>query len=303
MRLFTLIALLLLKIPNGLCSQDDYQAYYLNCYKGDSLMFEKNYNDALHAYQTAFSKVSYVHYSDLKSAAECAIRVKDYKNAYSYIRQSVINSGEIGAFSVFKRVSSIQYKFSKYHRMMKDSLDDFVQMHEKRLNKEYCKILDSLHFVDQYVSRGTRHAKDNYNLNVDSVRNNKINTDSTNFLSLLACIEKWGWPSEKIIEDDDYLVIIHHTFRPLEHEKFHYLAIDAVKNGEYEPKWFAAWYSQYYSWFVEPGINPFVPSVSEVNSNNYERVNKWRKEFYLKPLTAYDISINKKGFVSMKELW
>ena len=295
-------------------------------------MYVKKYDLALEKYKAAFATVDYLHDRNLKSAAKCAMAVEDYESAAGYIRQSVINCGNNNFFSTYNRAPSWKFKRTKHYKSIKDSLEIYLAVYNSRINWEYCAILDSLYFVDQYVLRGTRHAKADYNLNVDSLREIQniihqsvhhgkvytdinvdslrkiwVNLDSSNFQTLLECIDKWGWPSEEIVKNEYFILVLHHNMRLKENEKYHEMAFSAVKEGKYNPLHLSWWYGQYYTWYKGEGQQAvptlFTPTKEEVEEGDFERVNKNRAAFYLKPLSAFELKVLKSGGVRMNELW
>ncbi len=262
-----------------------YRDYYKNCYKADSLIYEKNYTLALEKYKSAFTSVDYVHYKYLRSAAKCAIRIKDFESAGRYLRQSIINTGFVDFFSAFKRVPSGRFKRTTYYKNIKDSIPHYLEQHKKNTNWEYSAIIDSLHYVDQRIIRGSKHAKGDYDIDTSMLPRNRYELDSTNFQTLLECIEKWGFPSEELV-DANPIMILHHNMRLEKNEKYHPIAFKAVWEGDWDPRSFSWMYEQYCKWHKD---STFFGLGGDLSEENIKRVSENREKFYLRPLSHSNI--------------
>ncbi|MBN4082151.1 hypothetical protein JYT21_00445 [bacterium AH-315-B15] len=259
----------------------DYGDYYKRCYEADSLIDLKQYALGLEKYKSAFSTVDYVHYRYLRSAAKCAIRTKDFQSAHHYLRQSIINTGYVDFFSVYKRVPSSKFKRTAYYKNLKDSLSVYLDEYHTRINWEYRSIIDSLHYVDQYIIRGSKRVKGDYDIDESTLPENRYVLDDNNFQTLLECIDKWGFPSEEKV-GGNAIMLLTHNMRLAKNEEYHPIAFKAVWEGHYNPRYFSWMYEQYYN---QNKDSTYFYLGSDLSNENRMRVIENRARFYLRPLS------------------
>lgn len=211
-----------------LFGQNDYIAYYQLCNKAKSLFKENKIDSASILFQQAFSKVDYVHNSNLKTASKVEKKKGNSEKAKEYL--------------------------------------DIIDRHENSINRNLKRQIDSLGNKDQQI-RTNKYMKARdyyYKCKFDTTfkfNQNKLSkatsimfdwwrTDSLNILELNKLIKKYGFPGERLVGENSYLsamVIILHFDR----DTCNHIMIDilnnALKNGDLLPR--------DYAWIIDRHLN------------------------------------------------
>ena len=276
----------------------NYLPYYILCNKADEEIYLEENTEALKSLQEAFGLVDYVHSFQYDKASKCAIEINDYENGYRYARKAILHGSKNKFFNKKKYKS---FRKTKYYQTLIDSIPYYEATHLSSLNNNYIQLIDSLYFLDQNVVRKNRRVKGNYNLHDLVIPANRYDLDTLIFLELIEAIEKYGFPSEKIIGPKCYnkaLLLIHHNFRKKRNEAYHYIVKNAVFNGEYLPYDYEGMYEQYSIKCKNKTF--FTTHDKDLSESNLKRINANRLEYGLKGLSS--IKIKRKG-LSMISLW
>jgi len=272
--------------------------YYHLCNEADRDIYHKDYEAALDKFEKAFELVDYVHAENYEKAGAYALQVKDYEKGYLYAKGAILN----GSSSEFwERREFKLFRKTQYYNNLIDSSNVWKEQHLASLNMEYNMLIDSLYYIDQRIIRKTRHVKGNYKIDKKKLPSDLYELDASNFQTLLAAIEKYGFPSEKIIGFEGYqkaLIIVHHNFRLKENEVYHPIVIEALRNGEYMPIDFAHMYEQYNRWSKDQTF--FTVFDRNLSEENLKKINANRLKYGLKDLSAYKL---KRNGLSMKKIW
>jgi hypothetical protein len=262
----------------------NYESYYLQCNKADSLKFYGQKNEALITYKLAFQTVDFVHTEKLIKAYKLAIEISSFQDAFHFGKNIILNSGKIDLI----RTKSTDFKKSNYYHLLIDSSHFYIIDYNKRINHQYIKIIDSLVFVDQYIIRNNKSYKADYNIDKSKLPDNLFELDSSNWHLLHDCIKIWGFPSEENVGYDTYnkvWAILHHNLRLKENEKYHMEIFEFVKRGDYIPEDLMVWYEQFQQ--QNYGQTFFTTWDGNLTTENLTRIEKNRRMNYLKGLDAY----------------
>ena len=296
--LSTVFYLISLKI--GICQKENnYIEYYQLCNSGDSLFHYKNYKGAILKYEAAFKTVNFVHAKILRNASICASKLNQKEVAWNYAKRA-LNGGENDKF--------LKNSFPK--NISKESLNDsiilFKNQHQKSINQFYIKEIDSLYFIDQNIIRGNKTVKSNADFSKLAIPQNKFDLDKEVWNHLMGLINIYGFPSEKNIGPKVYKqvwIILHLNFRLPQNQHQMSIATEALKNGEYLPQDFAWMYHQ--SLFML-NKNPFFyyggKEPSKLSQNKLLEIEQNRRNFGVKPFSAYEIKVKGKHLNSTS-LW
>lgn len=276
----------------------NYIDYYQLCNESDKEEYLGNTDLAQYKLERAFEIVEYVHANRYEKASKLAIKNKDFENGFLYAKKAIKN-GNTSHF--WKKKNLKKFRKTKYFQVLNDSVNIWEQQHLKTINFSYKQLIDSLYYIDQRIVRANKSVKGNYLIDKDELPKNLYDLDSIIFQTLLRAIEIHRFPSEQMIGISGYekaLIIIHHNFRLRQNEKYHPIAIQAVRNGEYLPEDFEGMYEQYNMWYK--GQTYFTTFDKNLSEDNIKRINENRLKFGLKDLSAF--KIKRKG-LSMKSKW
>lgn len=279
--------------------ENNYIKYYNICNEGDSLFHFKNYKEALKKYETAFTKVGFVHSKYLKNASICATKNNQSEIAWHYAKRAILG-GENEKF--------LKNSFSKIisKESLKDSINLFKNQHQKSLNQQYIKEIDSLRYIDQNIVRGNKTVKSNADFSKLVIPQNKFDLDKNVWNHLIGLMNIYGFPSEKNIGPKAYeqvSIILHHHFRLPQNAHQMATAIEALKKGEYLPQNFAWMYDQSFFmlnknlFFYYGGKDP-----SKLSKEELFEIEQNRRNFGVKPFSAYKIKVRGKHLVTIS-LW
>lgn len=267
----------------------NYEFYYLQCNKADSLRFHDKNIEALSLYKSAFQSVHFIHTDKLRKAYELAIETNSYEDAYFFGKNILLNTGN----KELTHTNSRKFRSSNFYQSMMDSSFHFQSDYKKRINQQYVKIIDSLVFVDQYIIRNNKSYKADYKIDLNKLPKNLFDLDSSNWKLLYSCIKKWGFPSEENVGYETYnkaWAILHHNLRLIENEKYHSEIFDFIKTGDYLPEDIMVWYEQFQQ--QNYGQTFFTTWDGNLSIENLARIEKNRRMFYLKGLDAYYMKNN-----------
>lgn len=118
----------------------NYEFYYLQCNKADSLRFHDKNIEALSLYKSAFQSVHFIHTNKLLKAYELAIETNSYEDAYFFGKNILLNTGN----KELTHTNSRKFRRSNFYQSMMDSSFYFQSDYKKRINQQYIKIIDSL---------------------------------------------------------------------------------------------------------------------------------------------------------------
>ena len=294
----TILGTVVISLFSLIAFGNNYTSYYSLCNSADKLVYLKKYSEALKMYDSAFSTVEYIHSFKYQKASKCAIMANDFEKAFLFARNSILN-GSTRLFWKDRKLKS--FRKSKYYNMLNDSVNDYQNIHLISINKEYKEIIDSLHYLDQRIIRKNKSCNGNYSIDSTLLPDNIWDLDSMIFQELLSLIDRFGFPSERLLGVKGYnnaSILIHHNFRLEKNEQYHSIVINALYNGEYRPRDFEFMYEQYNVWFKE---NTFFSSWDRNTSKeNIERLNKNREEYCLKDLSSFRL---KNRGLKMKSIW
>lgn len=274
----------------------NYESYYLQCNKADSLIFYGQKHEALKTYKLAFQTVDFVHTVKLKKAYQLAIETNSFQDAFQFGKNILLNSGKVD----FIRCKSAAFKKSNYYQLLIDSAQFYIMDYTKRINHPYIKIIDSLLFVDQYIIRNNKTYKADYNIEKNMLPDNLFDLDSSNWHLLYNCMKIWGFPSEENVGFETYTnawAILHHNLRLKENEKYHKEIFEYVNQGDYLPEDIMVWYEQFQQ--QNYGQTFFTTWDGNVSIENLTRIEKNRRMFYLKGLDAYDLKKNGRYMIAI----
>jgi hypothetical protein len=267
----------------------DYESYYLQCNKADSLKFYGQKQEALTTYKLAFQTVDFVHTEKLKKAFQLAIEIGSFQDAFLFGKNILMNSGKTDLI----RSNSTDFKKSKYYQSLMDSSQFYLIAYNKRINHQYIELIDSLVFVDQYIIRDNKSYKADYNIDKSILPANLFDLDSSNWHLLYNCIKIWGFPSEENVgyeASNKAWAILHHNLRLKENEKYHQEIFEYVKKGDYLPEDLLVWYEQFQQ--QNYGQTFFTTWDGNLTVENLTRIEKNRRMVYLKGLNAYNLKKN-----------
>lgn len=267
-------------------SAQNYPSYYLLCNTADSLQFFGQKEAALRTYNEAFQSVGFVHTKKLQNAYLLAVELHAYQAALEFGRSIICNSGKTDFITVKNR----QFKRSSFYQTLQDSSAFYLEVYQKRINHAYVSLLDSLIFIDQYIIRGNKTYKDDYQINMTTLPSNLFDLDSTNWHLLYNSIQKWGFPSEENVgyeANQKAWAILHHNLRLIENEKYHAEIFSYVESGAYLPEDLLVWYEQ----FQQQNYNQtyFTTWDGNLSKENLARIDNNLRRFYLKGLCAYEL--------------
>ncbi len=275
---------LFLFISLGKLSGQDYLPYYHLCNDADEQIYLKDYDLALEKFDSAFSKVPYVHNLQYIKASKCAILSNQHKKAYEYICQ-LKKQGNSDDF--FKKKPFKTFQKSHYYELYKDSIEVYEMTFQSSIHKEYTRLIDSLHHIDQNVVRK------NYIRISKEKRKKLMALDQEIFEKLLELIDEYGFPSEQLLGRDTYFsvaTILLHNLREPQNQKYHAMALKAVKNGAYLPSNYAYMYEVYCE--ISDNGTYYMTFNQDLSEGNIARIDKNRKEIGLPPLSSYFLKNN-----------
>lgn len=273
-------------ISFGRAYGQDYSDYYRLCNTADSLAYVGAQNKAFDTYIKAFNKVDYVHSERYQRAYHLAIRLNLFDEAFRLGRNMIINSGLKSRI----QTKSKEFKSSKYYQLLIDSCTAYIDLYNSRVNHDYIRLIDSLHYIDQRIIRNNFSVRGKYSIKRKTLPKNRFELDSSNWLFLSNLIDSLGFPSEQNVGSKAYYnawIIIHHNLRLKENDHYHERIFEFIRMGEYLPEHFSFWYEQYQNNIN--GIGYFYTWKSDLSNEDLDRINKNRQKFYLKGLWAFDI--------------
>ena len=280
-----LILLFLLTNLGNLFGQE-YLTYYERCNAADEQIYLKNYAVALEKFELAFKDVSYVHNEQYVKASKCAILIQRYDKAYTYICQ-LRKQGDSNRFLDKKMFKS--FKKSDWYQKYKDNVLSYDKIFQASIHQKYAYLIDSLHYIDQYIIRKNKKYKGKYIIPKEKIPENVWDLDQSNIEILVKLIQEYGFPSEQLVGVHRYkqaVVILLHNLRLHPNEKYHEIALNAVKTGEYLPENYLLMYEQYSN---NNGITYYTTWDKDLSAKNLARLESNRKQIGLKPLKAYSI--------------
>jgi len=233
--------------------------------------------------------VDYVHSNKYYDAYHLAIKIGAFQDAFWFGKMIIINSGNKN----LARTKSTSFKHSKYFKWLKDSADFYFKKYNSRVNHDYIKVIDSLHYIDQNIIRKNRSVKGKYKIEKNSLPENLFELDKVNWQHLHRLIDSLGFPSEKNVGLDAYnnaWIIIHHNLRLKENEVYHKEIFQSIKDGEYLPEHFCFWYEQFQTWTNGRGF--FFTWNGDTSKENLKIINLNRRLFYLKSSDSFELKNN-----------
>lgn len=276
------LSLLLFFIAYNINAQS-YLPYYRLCNDGDRNRYKKNYSDALDCYEKAFSLVPYVHLDYLIKAISCASKLNRQDLAIRYTSQYYLQSGDSG---IFENKYLKKYKKTSSYIRLVDSL--LKLNNEKAYNSDYQIAIDSLTYIDQSVLRGNFHDTTGFNLRTDE---DWENLESSNFLKLISYIDKYGYPSERLVGKERYemaYIILLHNIRLQKNRSYIQLIEHALFEGNCMP--------EEYGWLIDQTLTedskPRKFCLYEANpyketKKKQAEINNDRFQYGIKPIEAY----------------
>ena len=117
--------------------------------------------------------------------------------------------------------------------------------------------------------------------------------DQEIFEKLLELIDQYGFPSEQLLGRDTYFnvaTLLLHNFRMPQNQKYHAMALKAVKNGGYLPFDYAYMYEQYCE--ITDNGTYYMTFDQDLSEKNIIRIDNNRKAIGLPPLSSYYITDN-----------
>jgi hypothetical protein len=267
----------------------NYEFYYLQCNKADSLEFNGKKHEALNTYKLAFQTVDFVHTKKLIKAYKLAIETSSFEDAFHFGKNIILNTGKTHLI----RTKSVDFNKSNFYQSLIDSSKFYINDYNNRINHEYIKIIDSLIFIDQYIIRNNKSYKADYNIDKIKLPDNLFDLDSSNWHLLYDCIIIWGVPSEQNVGYETYnkvWAVLHHNLRLKENEKYHKEIFEYVKKGDYLPDDLTVWYEQFQQ--QNYGQTFFTTWDGNLSPENLTRIEKNRRMIYLKGLNSYNLKKN-----------
>ncbi len=292
-----LIGLFLLTNFISLFGQD-YSAYYQLCTEASEQIYLKNYPAALEKFELAFKDVPYVHTARYVEASKSAILAKKYDKAYTYICQ-LKKQGWSNDF-LNKRMFR-KFKKSDYYQKYKENISSYEAIFNASINKDYVRLIDSLHYIDQYILRDNKEYKGKYTIDPSKLTKDRKEMNQVNIDALLELINEHGFPSEQRVGREAYdqaTIILLHNLRLKKNIKHYPILLKAIKTGEFSPNHYAAIYEQYV--LFEKGISFYTTLDMDLSEKKLAEIDANRKEIGLKPLKAF--YIKNKGR-TMKSKW
>ncbi|MDC3220159.1 hypothetical protein OAU00_03630, partial [Saprospiraceae bacterium] len=225
-----LLLLMTIAISNQSYSQNEYIEYYNLVNQANRNWYEKNYTKSLKNFQEAFTKVEYAHSINFAKAARSAAKLKDHKLTKIYILEAVKRGYPNNYIDrkLFKK-----FRKSTEYKELRTEIDEVQLKGDLSINKVYQRKIDSLHYIDQKIIRGSNNVTD-FNLDLELEY-----SDSSNFACLLNLINLYGFPSEQNIGFHGYgksWVIIHHNARLPKNHNYHSTLLKYLKSGDYLPE-------------------------------------------------------------------
>lgn len=292
-----IIVILSLFVGIGNVYGQDYLPYYQLCNEADEQIYLKNYAAALQKFETAFENVPYVHNIKYQKASKCAILTKQYDKAYVYICQ-LRKQGDTNDFLNKKQFKA--FKKTTYYQQYQDDIVTYDAIRQASLNMEYIALLDSLMYVDQYIIRGNKSNKGNYQIDKKLIPENRFDLDASVFTTLLEAIDKYGFPSERMLDHKSFhnaRLILLHNLRLEENSEYQDWAFKALKTGHYLPNDYGMTYEQYY---MNQGTTYYLTFDKDLSEENLKRLDINRAKIGLPPLRAYKIT---KGGLNVSIKW
>jgi len=281
-----------------------YVPYYNMVNRASESQYLKNAELALAQFDSAISMVPYVHTATYKKAALHALKQGVYPKAYSWIKQAILQGAEP---NFWKSGSSRAFRKTPYYSQVQDSLTLWIAEAEARVNQPYKALIDSLHFVDQWVIRDVQSAKRDYQMDLTGLPEDRFYLDTVIWDTLLAAIDRWGFPSEQTLGYAGYRnswVLLHHNARLPENTYYLPMMREAVIKGEYDPNNYALMYDQSL-YFREKAplfyLGGWV-TAKGLTEEELAEVDVKRAELGVRPLSAYVESVNKRG-IKRRRLW
>ncbi len=267
-------------ICSSLMAQIDYISYYHLMRKAKHELQTSNYDSASIHFTKGFSKVDYVHISNLEAAAKVEKKLHHVQKQKAYLLQAKTQA--------------------------------------KSLNYGYKHILDSLAREDQRI-RGPRYSKamqQHVTCLNDSLCDwnaSKFNqqrallqewkqTDSTNITLLKSLIVHEGFPSERLVGAETAMatwVIILHYDRDQENKVMKPYLDDALAKGEIDPNFYAWVTDRRLNWGQrKPPYYYHMPmGLETLNEDQIKEVNARRYEIGLGGVLEGRKIIRKKHFI------
>lgn len=281
----------------------DYISYYNSCNQAEKQIYLEQYDSALISFDNGFQFVKYIHKDYLKKASLCAAKMGDLKTTHKFVVKAIKNGAEIDFYNNkdYKR-----YRKTKLYKTYQDSLTELNKYFLSTLQTDFIKIIDSLYYVDQKIIRGNHPLKGKYDLSKIEIPENKFQLDSNNLVLLLAQIDKYGFPSEKLVGKKSAMhanIILHHNLRQPQNND---LLIDFKKyifTGEYLPSDYAWTFDQSF-WFYEkePVYYYGVSDYNKLTKEEIKKIDSLRYELGLKPTEATQI-IKDSHSISYSPIW
>jgi len=262
-------------------------------YKGDCAL-------ARTEFEQAFSMVPYVRTRNYEKATACALKLKDYPTAYKWIKQAILQ----GASPKFwKPGAPKDFLQSPYYSQLTDSIPIWEIAEKSRLNPPYIALIDSLFYLDQRIGRKARGLRGNYDIDKDALPASLNELDAIIWDTLLAAIDRWGFPSEEALGPKGYDkadIILLHNGRMEENTADLPMLKAAVLAGEYPPDDYAIMFDQRVM-FMGQKPHFYVLGWKGPDSLTEEEVveiDKRRAELGIRPRSAYEITIRKRRSTS-----
>jgi len=221
-----------------------YIAYYNQCNSAEEDYWKGNYAEALRKTQAAFGLVPYVHTRQLLLGARIAARNNDDKLTYRYLKQAFlegIKDTEVAEYDDFG-----EFRKSRLYKKLEGEYPKLHGEYESHINTEFSDQLDSLYYIDQYISRKSESPSERvYAVNAELYKGK--NLDSLIFASLRGLIDMYGFPSERTVRRKSLqaaYVILHHNVRLTVNEVYLQRLKGLLEVGLYNPFWYAWAYDQ-----------------------------------------------------------
>lgn len=281
-------------------SAQEYLNYYNLCNEAEELIYLKDYAAALEKFESAFETVPYVHNIQYVQASKCAILDHQYNKAYAYI--CLLEQQGYSANFLKKRKFKA-FKKTNYYQKYKDSVSIYQSDYEVSIaiHKDYIKLIDSLHFIDQYIIRKNRPLKGKYKIDKDKIPENVWDLDQTNLAALVKLIEQYGFPSEQRVGHKTYrqaALILLHNLREPGNELHHPMVLEALHRGEYLRMEYSYMYESYQNIVHKKTF--YLTFDKDLSKENLARLDHNRKQIGMRPLKAFYL---KKRGLNMVRKW
>ena len=275
-----IILIMILVCRCNFVNSQNYLRYYQYFIDGDRAFYKKRYEEAFYFYEKAISTVPYIHLDRLKKIITCASKLNKTEKVLHYTKQYYLVSADSAIFQ--NKLIKKRMRLASFSNTIDSLLKAPINY---PYNRRYQEAIDSMSFVDQVVLRSNYQDTTKYNLK------DREKLEMDNFNLLLSYINKYGYPSEKTIGKERYLLayaILLHNIRLPKNQGYLPIVEKALYDGDCQP--------EDYGWLIDQitASNSqncqfciFESNKTKFSKDEKLRINQIRYNYGMKPIEAF----------------